>query len=99
LALQGNQISIIENLANCKELLFLDLSKNIIEILPTINKLKKALPFESLGILNLIGNKITNNKNYKNVIINSLPLIEELDKKELKVYDKLIYLNQIETDT
>lgn len=73
LSLSGNRIQHVENLRDLPYLQFLDLSENLIETL----KLDE-LP-QSLLILNLTGNSCTNQKHYREMVIEALPLLLDLD--------------------
>nr|XP_011723706.1 leucine-rich repeat-containing protein 46 [Macaca nemestrina] len=73
LSLAGNQIRQVENLLDLPCLQFLDLSENLIETL----KLDE-FP-QSLLILNLSGNSCTNQDSYRELVIEALPLLLDLD--------------------
>ncbi|XP_005368389.1 leucine-rich repeat-containing protein 46 [Microtus ochrogaster] len=77
LSLAGNQIRQVENLLDLQYLQFLDLSENLIEVL----KLDE-FP-QSLLILNLCGNPCTTQDGYRKTVIESLPLLLDLDKQPI----------------
>ncbi|KAM5150270.1 leucine-rich repeat-containing protein 46 [Callospermophilus lateralis] len=73
LSLAGNRIRHVENLLNLPYLQFLDLSENLIETLKP-----DELP-QSLLILNLTGNSCTKQKCYREMVLEALPLLLDLD--------------------
>nr|XP_008111646.1 PREDICTED: leucine-rich repeat-containing protein 46 isoform X2 [Anolis carolinensis] len=75
LSLAGNQISKVENLRTLLKLQFLDLSQNCIKTLDI-----DELP-QSLVVLDLTGNKCTNQNSYRERVLAALPLLKELDTK------------------
>ncbi|KAM4843934.1 leucine-rich repeat-containing protein 46 [Thomomys bottae] len=75
LSLAGNQIRQVENLLDLPYLQFLDLSENRIETL----KLDE-LP-QSLLIFNLTGNHCTKKEGYREMVLEALPLLLDLDKQ------------------
>uniref|UniRef100_A0A8D0AXQ2 Leucine rich repeat containing 46 n=1 Tax=Salvator merianae TaxID=96440 RepID=A0A8D0AXQ2_SALMN len=77
LTLAGNCISKVENLKDLLKLQFLDLSQNNIQILDI-----DELP-HSLVILDLTGNKCTDQKNYRECVLDALPHLRELDRQRV----------------
>ncbi|XP_048373295.1 leucine-rich repeat-containing protein 46 isoform X2 [Sphaerodactylus townsendi] len=77
LSLAGNLISRVENLQDLLKLQFLDLSYNLIESLDT-----DELP-RSLLVLDLTGNKCTNQNGYRESILAALPHLVELDAQRV----------------
>ncbi|XP_042529919.1 leucine-rich repeat-containing protein 46 [Dipodomys spectabilis] len=75
LSLAGNEIRQVENLLDLPYLQFLDLSENLIETL----KLDE-LP-QSLLIFNLTGNQCTEKEGYREMVLEALPLLLDLDKQ------------------
>nr|XP_033774601.1 leucine-rich repeat-containing protein 46 isoform X2 [Geotrypetes seraphini] len=73
LTLARNKISKMENLTSLWRLQFLDLSSNQIEKLEP-----DELP-PSLFILHLLGNECTKHKGYRELVVQTLPLLKELD--------------------
>ena len=85
LALQKNQIQVVEGLNHLVKLAFLDMSKNKISELDV-----KQLP-PNLMILKLSGNPCTNNPNYRKNVVTGLPSLEELDKLKVLPSERLTY--------
>ncbi|KAM8816608.1 LOW QUALITY PROTEIN: leucine-rich repeat-containing protein 46 [Rhynchonycteris naso] len=75
LSLAGNQIRQVENLCDLPYLQFLDLSENLIETLKM-----DEFP-QSLLILNLTGNRCTNQDGYRELVTGALPLLMDLDRQ------------------
>ncbi|XP_068119215.1 leucine-rich repeat-containing protein 46 isoform X2 [Hyperolius riggenbachi] len=81
LSLSGNRIEKIQNLNGLNNLKFLDLSHNLIKTLEA-----GELP-KTLLILDLTGNPCTKIKDYRQQVLEALPLLQELDGETMKEMD------------
>jgi hypothetical protein len=76
LNLSKNQIQVIEGLSHLQSLTCLDLSANTIS---DIGNLASCLPMDSLRILNLYGNPVSEKDGYRASVTSSLPNLLALD--------------------
>ncbi|KAM5134970.1 leucine-rich repeat-containing protein 46 [Mantella aurantiaca] len=92
LSLSGNRIEEIQNLRCLQNLQFLDLSNNLIQ---TVNV--GELP-QNLLILDMSGNPCTKTKGYRQQVIESLPLLQELDGVSVRVPNNQKSVHEYEED-
>ncbi|XP_072270992.1 leucine-rich repeat-containing protein 46 [Pyxicephalus adspersus] len=93
LSLSGNRIENVQNLRCLQNLQFLDLSNNLIQ------KLNAGELPQNLMVLDMSGNPCTKTKNYRQQVLEALPLLQELDGVTVKVQCKQKPLREDSSDS
>ena len=76
-----------------KKLAFLDLSNNLIEQVP--QDVRSCLPCDSMMILKLYGNPVTD---YRKRVVSAMPRLEELDRIKVVQAERLAYKGVVKVD-